>query len=186
MRGFLYNAFLDAKYYRGQANEDYWMQYMAGQTPVMRKTPLVYEKFENSLRASGINVSPDSDGRVRITAMTDADVSALAADREVRSGETLRWEKKDGPEVAGGLFDPVIFGMNGDKWGKMTPVVPILNPVMEEPARILLDLKQKELQAILSGEQTYGSYGTGILAARKRLYDFIRCLLRRRNDVTQK
>jgi len=68
------------------------MQYMQGANPVMRKTPLVYEKFENSLKAAGINVSPDAD-RLNIMAMTSANVAELAGDREVRSGETLRWEE---------------------------------------------------------------------------------------------
>jgi hypothetical protein len=154
-----YQTFMDAKYHRGQANEDYWLQYMQGFDPQVKKTPLVYEKFENSLKASGINVS-SSGGRINVMAITDKDISALAGDREVQSGETIRWEKDRNP-IVGGLFDPAIFGMNGDRWGKMTPVVPILNPVMETPARILLGLKQKELNAVLSGEQEYKHYGSG-------------------------
>jgi DNA-directed RNA polymerase, beta'' subunit/160 kD subunit len=146
------------------------MQYMQGANPVMRKTPLVYEKFENSLKAAGINVSPDAD-RLNIMAMTSANVAELAGDREVRSGETLRWEDDRAPHIAGGLFDPAIFGMNGDQWGKMTPITPILNPVMEEPARILLGLKQKELQAIMAGDQPYGKYGTGFKAIGSALSD---------------
>jgi len=70
--------------------------------------------------ASGINVSP-SDGRVNVLAMTSSDVAALAGDREVSSGETLRWEKDQSP-ISGGLFDPAVFGMDGSRWGKMTPV----------------------------------------------------------------
>ena len=164
-----YNTFLDAKYNRGQSNDDYWMQYMQGVTPTMRKTPLVYQKFENSLKASGINISPSKD-RMNVMAMTDADVGALAGDREISSGETLRWEKDKSP-VAGGLFDPAIFGMDGSRWGKFTPITPILNPVMEEPARILLGLKQKELKAIMDGSQEYGKYGTGFQAIGKALTD---------------
>ncbi len=162
-----YSVFMDAKYNRGQANPDFWLEYMQGRTPTMKKTPLVYQKFENSLRASGINVKPD-EGRLNILAMTDADVDHLSGGREVKSGETLRWEKDKAP-ISGGLFDPAVFGMNGDRWGKMTPAVPILNPVMEEPARILLGLKQKELKAIMSGEQEYSQYGTGFQAIQKAL-----------------
>ncbi len=161
------NVFMDAKYNRGQANPDFWIEYMQGRTPTMKKTPLVYQKFENSLRASGINVKPD-EGRLNILAMTDADVNHLSGGREVKSGETLRWEKDKAP-ISGGLFDPAVFGMNGDRWGQMTPAVPILNPVMEEPARILLGLKQKELKAVMSGEQDYGNYGTGFPAIQKAL-----------------
>jgi len=164
-----YQTFMDAKYHRGQANEDYWLQYMKGFDPPVKKTPLVYEKFENSLKASGINVTPDG-GRINVMAMTDKDVAALAGNREVKSGEMIRWEKDKQP-IAGGLFDPTLFGMNGDRWGKMTPVVPILNPVMEDPARILLGLKQKELKAVLSGEQPYKHYGSGQSAIQAALGD---------------
>ena len=157
-----YQTFMDAKYHRGQANEDYWLQYMQGHDPQVKKTPLVYQKFENSLKASGINVKPDQ-GRIHIMALTDKEVTSLAGNREVSSGETLRWEKDKNP-IAGGLFDPAIFGMNGDRWGKMTPVIPLLNPVMEDPARILLGLKQKELKAVLSGTQEYRHYQAQTLA----------------------
>ncbi|HBT76568.1 MAG TPA: hypothetical protein DEB39_06495, partial [Planctomycetaceae bacterium] len=162
-----YNTFLDAKYHRGQANDDYWMQYMQGASPQMKKTPLVYRKFENSLRASGIHVAP-SEGRLNIMALTDGDVAKLAENREIMSGETLRWEKDKTP-VTGGLFDPALFGMDGTRWGKMTPVVPILNPVMEEPARILLNLKQKELKAVMDGSMPLGKHGTGFSAIQKAL-----------------
>ena len=164
-----YQTFMDAKYHRGQANEDYWLQYMKGFDPPVKKTPLVYEKFENSLKASGINVKPD-EGRLNVMALTDKDVAELAGNREVKSGETMRWEKDKSP-IAGGLFDPAIFGMDGNRWGKMTPVVPILNPVMEDPARILLGLKQKELKAVLAGEQEYKHYGTGMGAIQAALSD---------------
>jgi DNA-directed RNA polymerase beta subunit len=157
-----YHTFLDAKYARGQANDDYWMQYMQGANPVLKKTPLVYEKFENSLRASGIHVAP-SEGRLHLLALTDADVARLAGDRELKSGETLRWEKNKAP-VSGGLFDPSVFGQDGSRWGRITPVVPILNPVMEEPARILLGLKQKELRAVMDGSMKYRQFGTGFPA----------------------
>jgi DNA-directed RNA polymerase beta subunit len=162
-----YNTFMDAKYNRGQANEDFWLQYMQGGNPQTRKIPLVYEKFENSLRASGINVRPSED-RLNVMAMTDQDVTDLAGDREVSSGETIRWEKDKTP-IGGGLFDPTIFGMDGTRWGKMTPVVPLLNPVMEEPARILLGLKQAEMKAVISGQQTLGKHGTGMQAVQSAL-----------------
>jgi DNA-directed RNA polymerase beta subunit len=164
-----YNTFMDAKYNRGQANDDFWMQYMQGGNPQTRKIPLVYEKFENSLRAAGINVRPSKD-RLHIMAMTDKDVSDLAGGREVRSGDTVRWEKDKTP-IGGGLFDPVLFGMDGSRWGQITPAVPVLNPVMEEPTRILLGLKQAELKAVLQGDKELGKHGTGIKAVQRALGD---------------
>jgi hypothetical protein len=164
-----YNTFMDAKYNRGQSNEDFWMQYMQGLEPKQKKIPLVYEKFVNSLKASGINVEP-ADGRLNVLAMTDHNVKQLAGDREVRSGETLRWEKDKTP-IGGGLFDPSIFGMNGDRWGFIKSSAPILNPVMEEPTRILLGLSNKDLQAVMGGQKEYRNYGTGMQAIDRALKD---------------
>lgn len=157
-----YQTFMDAKYNRGQENDEMWTQYMQGLNPTQKKTPLVYKKFEASLKASGINVQPD-EGRMNLMAMTSADVKKLSGGREIKSGETLRWEKDQSP-IAGGLFDPSVFGMDGMRWGQITPVQPILNPVMEEPARLLLGLKQKELADVMSGKQEIKGHGTGMQA----------------------
>jgi DNA-directed RNA polymerase subunit beta len=46
----------DAGAVRGQRNEEYWMQFMQGNTPRKPKVPFQYEKFVNQLKASGINV----------------------------------------------------------------------------------------------------------------------------------
>ena len=140
----------DARVTRGQRNEDFWLAYMQGHTPPVPKVPLVYEKFVNELKASGINVIADGP-QTHIMALTDKDVKLLAGDREIKHGETVRFDKGLEP-VPGGLFDPKLTGGHqGNRWSFIKLNEPMPNPVMEEPIRRLLGLTQKKFEAILSG-----------------------------------
>jgi hypothetical protein len=179
-----YNVFQDAKYNRGQSNDEFWLSFMSGFDPPNKKTPFVYEKFVNSLKAAGINVKP-SNNRLNLLALTDKDINYLAENREVSSGETIRWEK-DGKPISGGLFDPSIFGLNQDRWGKVKLASPILNPVMEDPTRILLNLKKQELEDVMTGKREYGEFGTGMKAIYKALdsIDIPSAIIRNREIMT--
>jgi DNA-directed RNA polymerase subunit beta' len=133
---------------------------MQGHTPIEPKVPLIYEKFVNSLKAAGINVVSNGQ-ETNVMAMTNSDVKQLAADRVVRSGETVRFDKNMEP-IAGGLFDPKLTGgHSGRQWAKIELPEPTLNPVMEEPARRLLGLTQQQLRDTIGGEHILGRYGTG-------------------------
>ena len=150
----------DASLIRGQKNEEYWTQFMQGHTPTEPKVPLVYEKFVNSLKAAGINVVSKGQ-ETNVMAMTNSDVRQMAGDRVIRTGDTVRFDKNMDP-VAGGLFDPKLTGgHNGRQWSKIELPEPMLNPVMEEPARRLLGLTQQQLRDTISGEHTLGRYGKG-------------------------
>jgi DNA-directed RNA polymerase subunit beta' len=133
---------------------------MQGHTPTEPKVPLVYEKFVNSLKAAGINVVSKGQ-ETNVMAMTNSDVRQMAGDRVIRTGETVRFDKNMDP-VPGGLFDPKLTGgHNGRQWSKIELPEPMLNPVMEEPARRLLGLTQQQLRDTISGEHTLGRYGKG-------------------------
>jgi hypothetical protein len=150
----------DASLIRGQKNEEYWTQFMQGHTPTEPKVPLVYEKFVNSLKAAGINVVSKGQ-ETNVMAMTNSDVKQMAGDRVIRTGDTVRFDKNMDP-IPGGLFDPKLTGgHNGRQWSKIELPEPMLNPVMEEPARRLLGLTQQQLRDTISGEHTLGRYGKG-------------------------
>jgi len=150
----------DASLIRGQKNEEYWTQFMQGHTPTEPKVPLVYEKFVNSLKAAGINVVSKGQ-ETNVMAMTNNDVKQMAGDRVIKTGDTVRFDKNMDP-IPGGLFDPKLTGgHNGRQWSKIELPEPMLNPVMEEPARRLLGLTQQQLRDTISGEHTLGRYGKG-------------------------
>lgn len=153
------NVMRDAGAIRGQRNEDYWLAFMQGHQPPTPGTPLVYEKFINELKAAGINVAQNGP-RLNIMALTDKDVHHMTGDREIKSGDTVHWDKGLKP-VAGGLFDPGLTGgHNGKRWAHIKLHEPMPNPVMEEPIRRLLGLTQKQFEDTIAGQHELPT-GTG-------------------------
>jgi hypothetical protein len=145
----------DAKMVRGQANPEYWSQFMAGYDPPLPKVPHVYEKFVNQLKASGIN-TVRTGTKTHIMAMTDKDALDLAGDRELQSAETVDWKGGLKP-VAGGLFDEKLTGGHGgNRWAKITLHELMPNPVMEDPIRRVLGLTEKKFLDILAGREKLG------------------------------
>ena len=158
----------DAGAVRGQKNEDLWMQFMSGNTPGQPRVPMVYEKFVNQLKAAGINAVRDG-YQTRVMALTRKDVDQLAGDREIKSGDTVHFDKDMRP-IPGGLFDPKLTGGHGGKrWSYIKLPEPMPNPVMEEPIRRLLGLTGKQYTAVLSGEHEVAGFGTGPKAIAKAL-----------------
>jgi len=158
----------DAGVMRGQKNEDLWMQFMSGNTPGKPRVPTVYEKFVNQLKSAGINVVRDG-YQTRVMALTRKDVDTLAGDREILTGDTVRFDKALKP-VKGGLFDEHLTGGHaGKKWSYIKLPEPLPNPVMEEPIRRILGLTGKQYEAVLSGEHEVAGFGTGPEAIAKAL-----------------
>ena len=142
----------DAGVVRGQKNEQYWAQFMAGHTPTPPGTPMVYKKFLSELKASGIHIHHDGP-RMRLMAMTDKDVDHLAGDRNIEHGETVNFDDAMKP-VRGGLFDEALTGgHHGNKWSAIKLHEPVPNPVMEEPIRRVLGLTKPKFEAVMSGEE---------------------------------
>jgi DNA-directed RNA polymerase beta subunit len=145
----------DAKMVRGQANPEYWTQFMAGYDPPLPKVPHVYEKFVNQLKAAGVN-TVRTGARTHIMALTNKDIDELAGDREIQSAETVDWKGNLKP-IKGGLFDENLTGgHNGNRWAKITLHEPLPNPVMEEPIRRTLGLTEKQFRGILAGQEKLG------------------------------
>ncbi len=158
----------DAGAVRGQKNEDLWMQFMSGNTPGQPRVPMVYEKFVNQLKAAGINVVRDG-YQTRVMALTRKDVDTLAGDREVTTGDTVRFDKDMKP-IRGGLFDEKLTGGHGGKrWSYIKLPEPMPNPVMEEPIRRILGLTGKQYESVLRGEHDIAGFGTGPKAIAKAL-----------------
>lgn len=145
----------DAKMVRGQANPEYWSQFMAGYDPPLPKIPHVYEKFVNQLKASGIN-TVRTGTRTHIMAMTNKDIRELTGDRELQNADTVDWKGNLKPKP-GGLFDEKLTGgHSGNRWAKITLHEPMPNPVMEEPIRRVLGLTEKKFLAVLAGREKLG------------------------------
>ena len=153
---------------RGQKNDEYWMQFMAGYNPQAPKVPMVYQKFVNQLKAAGVNVVKQGT-QTNIMALTDKDTAELAGNRKLESAAGVDWNDSL-KEIPGGLFDKAKTGGHGGKrWSYMELHEPMPNPVMEEPIRRLLGLTKKQFNAVIAGDEELSRFGTGTKALQKAL-----------------
>lgn len=163
------NILEDSGVLRGTKQDDWWTQYLAGNTPPPAKEPYTYNRFINRLRGSGIN--PVSEGtKTHLKALTRNDVEKMAEGRLIQSGETVQFDKDLRP-VLGGLFDPSLTGghNNQTQWGAIDLGEHFPNPAFEDPIRRILGLTGTKFDAIMAGEDTLGGYGTGPEAVHKAL-----------------
>lgn len=140
----------DAKLIRGQRNDEFWRSFRDGMTPTPPSSPLVNQKFFAHLRAAGISLEEYPD-RVHMYGATDQDVKKLTGQRRVSFANTF--DSKHLQPVPGGLFDPAIFGADGEQWGYYELPEPVLNPMMFKATANALGWKDKELEGVLKGER---------------------------------
>jgi len=173
----------DAKMVRGQANPEYWSQFMAGYDPPLPRVPHVYEKFVGQLRGAGINVVRTG-SKTNIMALADKDVDELSGDREIQNTETVDWKGNLKPKK-GGLFDETLTGGHmGNRWSKITLAEPMPNPVMEEPIRRLLGLTEKKYRDILAGKEQFAdSTGPKAIAAGLAAINIPKAIEQARADI---
>lgn len=140
------------KMIRGQANPEYWSQFMSGFKPGTPEVPEVYHKFIAQLQSAGIN--PVREGtRTHLMALTDKDIMERAGDRVIENTETVSWDGTMKPKK-GGLFDETLTGGHaGMRWSRLALHEPMPNPVMEEPIRRVLGVTEKKFRDILAGRE---------------------------------
>lgn len=155
----------DMKLVKGQKNTDFWRDFKLGRTPVMPSTPLIYDKFIASLQGAGINVHKEKN-TTNIFALTNKDINDFAH-AEVKNSDT--YSANNMAPLPGGLFDPNIFGPNGTQWGYIKLDEPVLNPVMEDPIKLILGLTEADLEAVISGNKKLPNGLTGGIGLKKQL-----------------
>ena len=158
----------DAVAVRGQRNEQLWLGIMQGHMPQVDKSPVTYDKFLHQLRGAGVHIHREGP-RLHIMAMTNQDVDALAGDRDLTSGDTVKGDRTLKP-IPGGLFDPAMTGGHaGKNWTAIPLAEPLPSPVMEDPVRRMLGLTKNKFEDILAGREEMPSGGTGPSAIGKAL-----------------
>lgn len=142
----------DAKLVRGQKNQEYWANYMAGFKPPTPNIPYTHRKFIEQLKGSGINVVRQGSEQ-HIMPMTEKQIDQLAESRELQNVETVDWKTGLQPK-RGGLFDQTLTGGHGgNRWSFIKLHEPMPNPVMEEGIRRLLGMTGDQFEAVLSGKE---------------------------------
>ena len=131
---------------RGQKNHDFWKALRTGRTLPKVGEPFVWHKFRALLTGAGINTRETGRGKYRLAPFTDADLDEREP-VDVENGEMVNL--RDLQPVDGGLFDSRL--LNGEKWGRIRLPRPILNPAMEDTARVMLGLTKQQLEDVLAG-----------------------------------
>ena len=140
----------DSTTVRGVRNDEYWRRFKLGQPLPAPQVPFIFHKFIDSLKGSGINVV-ENNGMYRLLPQTDKDVEKLSHGK-ILVPDTFRVRKNDLIPEKGGLFDPTIVGITGDKFNHIELNMKVPNPISEDYLRKLLGLKKDDYyKAITDG-----------------------------------
>lgn len=135
------NTLRETSVLKSQKNDEFWRAAQLGLPLPPLKTSFAYDKFEQMIRASGIQLEKKGH-TATLRPLTDADVTKLSSG-EVQNERLVKARNLE-PE-RGGLFDPAVTGgPTGTKWSHISLAEPVLNPVFHDPARRLLGLTNKE------------------------------------------
>ncbi len=162
-----FSVLRDAHLLRGQRNDQYWLQFMQGHTPVEPKETHVYAKLFALMKAAGIN-SSSKGGSLSVMALRDKDIDQLSEGRELKNADTVDWSNGLKP-IKGGLFDEGLTGGHGaNKWAHIKLAEPLPSPVFEEPIRKILGLTEKQFESVMGGKEEFRGQ-TGPRAIRSAL-----------------
>ena len=139
-------------------SDEYWDRYVKGQSLPATKKTFATDKFFDMMYASGAKVT-HKDGKLSLSPVTDKDIlmksNGQLDNAKMVFGKDLKPEK-------GGLFDVAITGgVDGQKWSHLALDEPIVNPIMEDPAKNVLGLSDKEFKGITSGKFGVKRVGKG-------------------------
>jgi len=145
---------------RGQKNHDWWALYLSGYNPPPPRTPLVYRKFLEFLRGSGINPLRQGD-QIRLVPLANSHIKELVGNRILKNADLVEWSGDMKP-VDGGLFDKSLTGGHyGNLYSGIKLAEPLPNPALETSIRRLLNLTERQYLDILSGRATLGGKSGG-------------------------
>jgi DNA-directed RNA polymerase beta subunit len=155
----------DAKLIRGQSNDEFWRSFKNGETPVMPGEPLVHKKFFEALKGSGIALNKTKNS-IDVFGMTNKELNDMTGGREVKNSNTF--DQKHYRPMEGGLFGSDVFGQDGNQWGFIQLDEPVVNPIMTDSLRRILNMTKKSFEAIAEGREEHEG-ATGGAALKKAL-----------------
>lgn len=158
---------------KNRAETDFWDRIMTNRPLPPPRPTFAYRKFENMLRAAGINIRKDGH-KLQLTPLTDEGIKRISGGA-IKDGR-LALRGKDATELKGGLFDPKTTGGlpnapgKGLKWAHFDLAEPVPNPAFLPsgtylgPIAALTDLSAKDIDDIMTGKKKLnGKYGGAAL-----------------------
>jgi len=148
----------DAITIKGEKNDDFWRAVKLGMPLPAPKSPFMYDKFLNSLKAGGINTKRDGT-TLKLTPMTDKDIMGMSQG-EIKNGNMLK--SKDLSTERDGLFDDIkTGGLAGQKWTHIDLKEKIPNPLFVDYLAKTLGMQEKEFMKEFSAKG--GTYINNLL-----------------------
>jgi len=137
-------------------HNEVWRNIQNGDPIPPPKKTFAFQKFEDMLRASGVNVEKKGH-RIQISPLLDTQVLKMSAG-ELKDPSALTYSKldKNGEPVPrpGGLFDTrMTGGHGGKKWTHMKLAEPMPNPVFEPAVMKVLGMPKKDYHAVVQGDK---------------------------------
>jgi hypothetical protein len=132
-------------------NDEYWRRVKFGQPVPSPQVPFIFNKFIASLEGAGIKVDKKGD-HFNILPQTDKDIHRLSVG-PVSNPLTFKVKGETLIPEPGGLFDPSIVGILGDRYNHIDLNMSVPNPISEDYLRKLLGVtKIQYMDLITSGE----------------------------------
>lgn len=122
-------------------NPEFWNALRNGAPLPAPKPTFAYNKFLSYLKGAGVNVERKGD-YLQLLPFTDDDILA-SSNGEVKKAKFIN--AKDLKGKKGGFMDPSIFGKDGDKWGHINLVHPVVNPLFKNGLMAVLGITEDEL-----------------------------------------
>ena len=139
--------------YKASKNPEFWRWVAAGSRSGLVKPPptptFAYRKFEAYLKGAGVNVQRRG-SKVVLGPMTDIETTNLSSG-EVK--DAVFKKAKNLEDERGGLTDPMIFGLEKNRWGHIELAEPMPNPIFEDPIKRLTGLKAAQYDSLVKGER---------------------------------
>jgi DNA-directed RNA polymerase subunit beta' len=124
------------------------------------QVPFVYEKFNATLQAAGLNTEKRGN-MIQIMPLTDKEILERAGKHAKVTDPSATIMAKNMKPESGGIFDTRIFGANKQGWGYIELAEPMPNPVFAKAVVNLLNIKGADakraneaqlLQKVIAGD----------------------------------
>jgi DNA-directed RNA polymerase beta subunit len=134
-----------------------WAAIQTGGTFPTPKPSFAFRKFEDYLRASGVNIEKKGHDLI-LSPLTDDHIRQLAKKELPRPADLLESKIDKNGDLKpkpGGLFDEHLTGGHGGRqWTRIGLAEPVANPMFELPIRHLTGLSKADFQSIVHGEKS--------------------------------
>lgn len=145
------NLLREATEIKGRNNEEYFRAIQLGIAPPKPAANFIFDKLLAYMQAAGINTKKEGH-RLQLLPMLDKDVEKLSAGEITDPGAMLIG--KNLASKKGGLFDADITGgTKGEKYAHISLPTRLPNPMSELAIKSILNLTNKDYDAIMSGKQ---------------------------------